>query len=197
MSSATPYDLRPVCEAIRDAAAELFAQQGFHAVGVQAIADQAGHTKRSLYKCFGDKDGLIVAVLDYADWEWELAVDRAYADEERPDVVTALLDELAEAPVYNPLVLIARGWLELVEDGKARDKARDALDTVRGTFERIARGAGQPVGSMAADRAMAVVVGASVLSGTGADDGYSLHAAAAVARFLLEPPKPRRPGGSS
>lgn len=131
-------------------------------------------------------------MLDYADWEWELAVQRA-TDEAGHEWLNLLVDELAEAPVYNPLVLIARGWLELTDEGKARDKATDALNAVRKTFERVARGEGHPTGSMAADRAMAAMLGASVISGTGADDGYSLYVTTDVVRFLLEPPKqPKR-----
>lgn len=43
----------------------LFYRQGFHACGVEALAQAAGVTKRTLYAHFGSKDGLMAAVLDY------------------------------------------------------------------------------------------------------------------------------------
>ena len=45
------------------AAEKLFEANGFHATGVDAIADKAGVTKRTLYKYFGSKEKLIEAVL--------------------------------------------------------------------------------------------------------------------------------------
>jgi len=51
-------------EAILKAADELFAQNGFNGTGVDAIASASGVTKRTLYKYFGSKQGLIEAVLD-------------------------------------------------------------------------------------------------------------------------------------
>lgn len=44
---------------------ELFYQQGFHESGVELLAKQAGTTKRTLYAHFGNKEGLIEAVLGY------------------------------------------------------------------------------------------------------------------------------------
>ncbi|MFB2538760.1 MULTISPECIES: TetR/AcrR family transcriptional regulator [unclassified Acinetobacter] len=43
----------------------LFYQYGFHACGVEMLARHAGTTKRTLYAHFTNKDGLILAVLDY------------------------------------------------------------------------------------------------------------------------------------
>ena len=44
---------------------ELFYKQGFHDSGVELLARQAGTTKRTLYAHFGNKKGLIEAVLEY------------------------------------------------------------------------------------------------------------------------------------
>ena len=44
---------------------DLFYKEGFHASGVELLAQNAGTTKRTLYAHFGSKDGLIDAVLDY------------------------------------------------------------------------------------------------------------------------------------
>lgn len=48
---------------ILDAAERLFEANGFHATGVDHIAAESGVTKRTLYKYFGSKEGLIEAVL--------------------------------------------------------------------------------------------------------------------------------------
>jgi len=50
-------------EKILQAAEQLFEAKGFHAVGVDRLAAEAGVTKRTLYKCFGSKEGLIESVL--------------------------------------------------------------------------------------------------------------------------------------
>jgi AcrR family transcriptional regulator len=50
-------------ERILGAADRLFYQKGIRAVGVDAIAHEAGISKRSLYDTFGSKDALIAAYL--------------------------------------------------------------------------------------------------------------------------------------
>lgn len=49
---------------ILNAATKLFYANGVRAIGVNAIAEQAGVTKRTLYKHFESKDALIVAYLE-------------------------------------------------------------------------------------------------------------------------------------
>jgi AcrR family transcriptional regulator len=61
---------RPPNEArtsILAAAERLFYAQGIHAVGVDAVADAAGVTKRTLYYHFARKDDLVAAYLDARD----------------------------------------------------------------------------------------------------------------------------------
>ena len=50
-------------ENILHTAERLFEANGFHATGVDRIAAESGITKRTLYKHFGSKEGLIEAVL--------------------------------------------------------------------------------------------------------------------------------------
>lgn len=47
-----------------DAAADLFARQGFHATSAEAVAGAAGRTTGALYDHFGGKSGLLVALLE-------------------------------------------------------------------------------------------------------------------------------------
>ncbi|MDB5147831.1 MAG: hypothetical protein JWQ57_1851 [Mucilaginibacter sp.] len=44
---------------------DLFYKNGFHATGVDTIAEGTGISKRTLYKHFTSKEGLIVATIDY------------------------------------------------------------------------------------------------------------------------------------
>ena len=50
-------------ENILETAERLFEANGFHATGVDRLAAESGITKRTLYKHFGSKKGLIEAVL--------------------------------------------------------------------------------------------------------------------------------------
>lgn len=47
-----------------DAAADLFARKGFHATSAEAVADAAGRTTGALHDHFGNKAGLLVALLE-------------------------------------------------------------------------------------------------------------------------------------
>lgn len=57
-------------ERLMAAAAWSFCHVGFQATGVDAIAHRAGTAKTSLYKHFGNKDGLIEAVLEREGAAW-------------------------------------------------------------------------------------------------------------------------------
>lgn len=83
---------------IIDAAYTLFYQSGFMRTGVDAIADTAGITKRTLYQHFSSKDELIEAVLEH---QHQLALDRIrrWADciTGKPDqMVMTIFDKLAQ-----------------------------------------------------------------------------------------------------
>lgn len=51
-------------EAILDAAAAVFAQQGYHAVTMKDIASAAGYTAPSLYNYFDSKEAIFTALLE-------------------------------------------------------------------------------------------------------------------------------------
>lgn len=73
-----------------DAAADLFARKGVHAVSVDAIAEAAGRTSGALYAHFGGKEGLLAALVDR--WSREAAArisDEAFRD--RADLDDRLL----------------------------------------------------------------------------------------------------------
>src|SRR5262245_31426714 len=51
-------------EALVEAAADVFAQRGFHAASLDEIAERAGFTRGAIYSNFGSKEELMIAVLD-------------------------------------------------------------------------------------------------------------------------------------
>jgi AcrR family transcriptional regulator len=60
----------PAADRILRAASEMFYREGIRAVGVDAIAAEAGVTKKTLYDKFGSKDELIAAYLRARDERW-------------------------------------------------------------------------------------------------------------------------------
>jgi AcrR family transcriptional regulator len=83
---------------IIDAAYTLFYQSGFMRAGVDAIANAAGITKRTLYQHFGSKDELIEAVLEHQD-QISLERIRRWADciTGKPDqMVKSIFEKLAQ-----------------------------------------------------------------------------------------------------
>lgn len=83
-------------ERIIKTARDLFRRHGIRGVGVDAIAEQAGTNKMTLYRHFGSKDELIIECL------------REFQKE-----VEALWQEVAEAHPGNPMAQI-RAWMNVV-----------------------------------------------------------------------------------
>ena len=94
-----PKPLPPARERILKAAATLFQALGVKAVSVDAIADKAGLTKRSVYYHFRSKDDLITAYLEARD-EPNLALFQrwfAQANGGIAEKVAAIFHQLAVA----------------------------------------------------------------------------------------------------
>jgi AcrR family transcriptional regulator len=62
-------------DALIDAASEVFAERGFAAASVDAIADRAGYTSGAIYDHFGSKEGVLVAVVERLLAQEPLAFD--------------------------------------------------------------------------------------------------------------------------
>lgn len=57
-------------ERILDAAAEIFSQRGYAGAGVDQLAARSGIAKTAIYYHFGNKEGLLAAVLERAATTW-------------------------------------------------------------------------------------------------------------------------------
>ncbi len=83
---------------IVEAANRLFYREGIRAVSVDAVAEEAGITKRSLYYHFKSKDDLVAAYLDHRDQPNLDAYSRWFteADGDVADRIAAIFEKLAE-----------------------------------------------------------------------------------------------------
>ncbi|UVC09566.1 TetR/AcrR family transcriptional regulator [Rhizobium sp. TH2] len=83
-------------ERIVSAASRLFYNEGIGRVSVDAIAAEAGLTKRSLYYHFKSKDDLVTAYLDYRDLPNLQAFQRWFeeADGSASDKIAAIFNQL-------------------------------------------------------------------------------------------------------
>lgn len=70
-------------EHLIEVATELFNRLGYHAAGIDRVIAQAGIAKTTLYRHFGSKEGLIVAVLRRTDEQYREAMRRAVEDSAR------------------------------------------------------------------------------------------------------------------
>ena len=57
-------------ERIMDAAYELFSRRGIQAVGVDAVVEQSGVARQTLYRHFGSKQDLVLAFLERREEVW-------------------------------------------------------------------------------------------------------------------------------
>lgn len=63
-------DAESARQRLLDAATQLFCRYGINATGVDAVIDEAGTAKTTLYRIFGSKEGLIEAVLENEGQRW-------------------------------------------------------------------------------------------------------------------------------
>lgn len=57
-------------ERILEAAYDLFSREGIRAVGIDAIIEQSGVARMTLYRHFGSKDALVLAFLERREERW-------------------------------------------------------------------------------------------------------------------------------
>lgn len=70
------------------AASVLFYERGIASVGVDAIAERSGVTKRTLYDRFGSKDALVLAYLRDRDAAWSARWEERVASSPAPRTLT-------------------------------------------------------------------------------------------------------------
>ncbi|WP_372344594.1 TetR/AcrR family transcriptional regulator [Streptomyces sp. KL116D] len=163
VSPAGPARRRPARERLLAAAARRFYADGVAATGIDAITDEAGVAKMSLYNNFASKAELVRAYLDARHEEWlglyrsrlerargprdgVLAVFDAYADHaafayENGFRGCGLLNAAAELPAGDEGRAVVRSHKEEVElliAGHLEELLPGRPDDVRGTAEHLA-----------------------------------------------------------
>lgn len=83
--------------ALVQAARRLFAERGYHNVGVREFVAEAGLTRGALYHHFEGKDDLFLAVLEGIQSELKANAAARHRQPERPDRWTQLRNDLAIA----------------------------------------------------------------------------------------------------
>lgn len=182
----TAIDWTPKARAILNAASDLFYAQGIHAVGVEAIAERAGVTKRTLYDRFGSKERLVVEYLLARDASWRafLADRSAAAADGAVAQVSAVFDASRDwAAERGP-----KGCSMINAHAEISDPAHPAYPVIVGQkrwmldlFSRIVDTAGRRPSEAIATRLMLLHEGALVAAGIGVvEDAFGAARSLAV-----------------
>lgn len=120
-------------ESILQAAAELFSQRGYAGVGVDELAARSGVAKTAIYHHFGNKDGLLAAVLERTAAAWidgirQSSSEGSYALERLDRALTGMRTLVEEKPWVLKLVQILA--LEVA------DEKPEIRKTLQGLFRR-------------------------------------------------------------
>ncbi|GAB3206795.1 TetR/AcrR family transcriptional regulator [Marinactinospora thermotolerans] len=177
----------PKARALLAAASELFYERGIHAVGVDAIAERAGVTKKTLYDRFGSKERLVVEYLSARDVQWrELLDGYLRAADGTPE---ARLEAVFAAAAEWARVRGSKGCAMINAHAEISDPAHPAYAVIVGhkrwmlaLFAELVDEAGIAEPRRVAEHMLLLYEGALVTAGMGVvDDPFSRAATAALA----------------
>lgn len=128
-------------EALLSTASELFARQGYRAVGIDTLLAEAGVAKMTLYKQFGSKEELIAAVLERLAGEigTSLTARLAAASGGSRGRVLAIFDWLTDwvrSPAFHGCLFI-KAASEYPEPG---DRPRQAAEAFKAGCRELLEG---------------------------------------------------------
>ena len=184
MSDKTPSRPR---ERLLAAGQQLFYSHGV-GVGVDALLKEANVARRSLYEHFGDKDGLIQAVLRRAadeDLAWyEAALGDATEPRARLLGLFDRLDELASSPDFRGCRYFATD-LALADPGhSAHAETEGFRRRLRALLVRELEAAGHDRPELAAEQLHLLIEGTLVMGATH-DDQHPARAARDLAARII------------
>lgn len=168
---------------IIDAALTAFYQNGFHASGVDQLSAAAGVTKRTLYRHFQSKEGLIEAVLQWRDQQFmqEMQAEvEAEAPARRPLAYLAFLQRWGQRSQFNGCLFInaAAEYARASDGPHGQAKAHKAR--VQAYLLQLCRQAGLANASVLAAQLFVLGEGLIVASQvSGADAGQAAAVCAA------------------
>jgi AcrR family transcriptional regulator len=171
-----------------DAAAELFAEHGVRATGVNVVIARAGVAKATFYSHFRSKDALVQAWLDGPTVRWFDAVrTEVDARTEAPaDRLVLLFDVLAEWLAADGFV--GCGILKAAAEGRVAEGAGRALAELKGEvtgyLRELAADAGVADPPALASQLFVLVVGAIASACLEHSEAAAADARAAAARIV-------------
>jgi AcrR family transcriptional regulator len=174
-------------ELVLAAAARVFAQRGFHATSLDAIAEEAGFSRGAVYYNFADKEELFLELLDRRCAERAQDLREVFADTPEDDVAATsrraqlaaqhALDAMTGDPEWRALYL--EFLAHAARDTAFRRRFSKRSDEMRGALEEVVVERTRPVAD-ALDmepEQLAVVIDAL---GTGLWAHHMLHGSRAV-----------------
>lgn len=192
MTASTPRSnevrMTPAGERILSAASELFYRHGIGAVGVDAVAEAAGVTKKTLYDRFGSKGRLIAAYLRARDLRWRERVARYVAatggTDERLLAVFDALGDWMRAENSRGCAFV-HAYAELTDPAHpGRQVVREQKQWLSARLTDLARDVGVPDPELLAARLLLLHEGATVAYGMGIDADAASTARSSAAALL-------------
>ncbi|TDE14947.1 TetR/AcrR family transcriptional regulator [Jiangella asiatica] len=184
--------LTPAGMRLLDAASDMFYRHGIRAVGVDAIAEAAGTTKKTLYDRFGSKDALVALYLRRRFERWQafvLAYLEEHAPQPGPERVLAVYDALAQW--HGEAVRGCAFVNAFAEVGGSQHPGIEVIRAEKSWVRRLYARLAAEAGLAPAERADEVGVrlallheGSMIMSTVGDDDRAMAHARAAAADLL-------------
>ncbi|MBX7546673.1 TetR/AcrR family transcriptional regulator [Streptomyces sp. tea 10] len=181
--------LTPAGVRVLETASRLFYEQGIRAVGVEAIAEEAGVTKKTIYDRFGSKEDLVVAYLRTRDGLWRSTLVKHVnghdgpAEEKILATFGALRDWMRERSLRGCAFINAS--VELPADHPGREVARDQKSWLLAYLEDLAAQARLRDPATLAAQVLILHEGACVADSMGSV-GRAVDHAEQVARVLVE-----------
>ena len=177
-------------ERILEAATEVFSTRGYAGAGVDRLAERSGIAKTAIYYHFGNKEGLLAAVLERAATQWIDGIQSAASQGGDPlqrldRALAGMRAMLEERPwIYKLFQILALEVAEEKPEIRATlrailNKARDAIVTGM----RDALGVAVPGAEQVAGMMLAMLDGISL--GMHIDDSLSLDAMFTELRSLV------------
>jgi AcrR family transcriptional regulator len=173
--------------AILDAATEVLYERGLDGVGVAELCTRVGVSKETLYRHFGTKDGLVVAMLEARSERvtgW-LAEAAAAAGPDPADELTAVFDALQgwyEEPVFRGCAMLNAAAQHHVDE--VRTITARHLDRYLELLTGIASRAGAAEPEVLGRQLLMLVEGATVVADQHGPAGVGEHARRAALALL-------------
>ncbi len=198
-ATAAPAERPRVRDRILETAGELFYRHGIRAVGVDAIASEAGTNKMSFYRSFPSKDDLVAEYLcgqERGYWQWWDEVVAPHAGDPRRQV-EALIDSVIDLPRHKAKeacgcrtsrgCALGNACVEIPEDNQ---RLNDIVHQYKTEIRRRLRGLAHEMGASEpdtlGDALMLLVEGSYYTRLTFPDNSGPVAAIAKAARALID-----------